>query len=294
LNDTSNEDPVIRREPQSQSHRPAQSSKPKAQSRAPKAEGWHGWDDYAQFYDWENAQTLGRQDVAFWQRLARQAQGPILELGSGTGRVTVPVGRVARVRLFGVDRSEPMLAHARRRLRQARGLSRATLVRGDIRALPFVEGARFHLVMAPYGILQSLVRESDLTETLRSVARVLAPGGVMGVDLVPDLPQWSEYQNRVRLNGFRRAGRSHVTLVESVKQDRRRGLTFFNQTFIERRGGERQRRDFSLTFRTLSVRQMRARLEKTGLQVEAVLGGYDGAPWDSRAEVWIILARKGG
>ncbi|MGH9147115.1 MAG: class I SAM-dependent methyltransferase [Vicinamibacterales bacterium] len=274
----------------------------RARSREPKAEGWHGWDDYAQFYDWENAQTLGRQDVAFWQRLARQAQGPILELGSGTGRVTVPVGRVARVRLFGVDRSEPMLAYARRRLRQARGLSRATLVRGDIRALPFGVGARFHLVMAPYGILQSLVRESDLTETLRSVARVLAPGGVMGVDLVPDLPQWSEYQNRVRLRGFRRrsksgggpAGGSHVTLVESVKQDRRRGLTFFNQTFIERRGGERQRRDFSLTFRTLSVRQMRARLEKAGLQVEAVLGGYDGAPWDSRAEVWLILARKGG
>ncbi len=266
------------------------------------AEGWHGWDDYAQFYDWENAQTLGRQDVAFWQRLARQAQGPILELGSGTGRVTVPVGRVARVPLFGVDRSEPMLAYARRRLRRARGLSRATLVRGDIRALPFVEGARFHLVMAPYGILQSLVRESDLTETLRSVARVLAPGGVMGVDLVPDLPQWSEYRNRVRLRGSRRsskngggpAGRSHVTLVESVKQDRRRGLTLFNQTFIERRGADRHRRDFSLTFRTLSVRQMRARLEKAGLQVEAVLGGYDGAPWDSRAEVWIILARKTG
>ena len=274
-------------------------SKPKAQSRH-QAEGWHGWDDYAQFYDWENAQTLGRRDVAFWQRLAQQARGPILELGSGTGRVTLPVGRIARVPLIGVDRSEPMLAYARRRLRHARGLSRATLVRGDIRALPFADRARFHLVMAPYGILQSLVRESDLTETLGSVVRVLAPGGVLGIDLVPDLPQWSEYRQRVRLRGSRRrpnsgggpVGGAHVTLVESVKQDRRRGLTIFNQTFIERRGAERQQRDFSLTFRTLSVRQMRARLEKAGLRVEAVLGGYDGAPWDSRAEVWLILARK--
>lgn len=278
---------------------PTQSPKPKPQSRH-QAEGWHGWDDYAQFYDWENAQTLGRRDVAFWQRLAQQARGPILELGSGTGRVTLPVGRIARVPLVGVDRSEPMLAYARRRLRQARGLSRATLVRGDIRALPFADRARFHLVMAPYGILQSLVRESDLTETLGSVVRVLAPGGVLGIDLVPDLPQWSEYRQRVRLRGSRRrpnsgdgpVGGAHVTLVESVKQDRRRGLTIFNQTFIERRGAERQQRDFSLTFRTLSVRQMRARLEKAGLRVEAVLGGYDGAPWDSRAEVWLILARK--
>ena len=181
-------------------------------------------------------------------------------------------------------------------LRQSRGLTRVNLVRGDTARCP-CRHIGFQLVMAPYGILQSLVRESDLKETLQSVVRVLAPGGLFGVDLVPDLPQWSEYRGRVRLRGFRRrrqghgepAGRTHVTLVESVRQDRRRGLTIFDQTFIERRDGKRQRRDFSLMFRTLSVRQMRTRLEKAGLGIEAVLGGYDGAPWDPRADVWLIL-----
>jgi hypothetical protein len=201
-----------------------------------------------------------------------------------------------------------MLAQALRRLRQARTRLPITLVRGDIRALPFGNRAGFQLVMAPYGILQSLVRESDLTDTLRSVARVLAPGGLLGVDLVPDLPQWLEYRDRVRLRGRRRPGGgyaetfggstagkapgAYVTLVESVRQDRRRGLTIFDQRFIERRGTLRQQQDFSLTFRTISVRQMRARLEKVGLGIEAVLGDYDGGPWDPRAEVWIILARK--
>ena len=33
------------------------------------AEGHEGWDDYAPFYDWENARTLGRRDVPFWLRL---------------------------------------------------------------------------------------------------------------------------------------------------------------------------------------------------------------------------------
>jgi ubiquinone/menaquinone biosynthesis C-methylase UbiE len=301
---------MTRPKPRAQSLKPKAHREPSAERRAPPSEGWHGWDDYAQFYDWENAQTIGRQDVAFWQRLARRARGPILELGSGTGRVTLPVGRIAKAPLIGIDRSDTMLAHARRRLRQARHVSRVTLVRGDIRALPFSEHAGFQLVMAPYGILQSLVRESDLTSTLRSVVRVLAPGGLVGVDLVPELPDWSEYRKRVRLRGYRplqdgygdlqrspksgggRDGRSHVTLVESVRQDRRRGLTIFDQTFIERRGQVRQRRDFSLTFRTLSVRQMCARLEKAGLRVEAVLGDYNGRPWDPRADVWLILARK--
>ena len=257
-------------------------------------EGWRGWDDYAPFYDLENTRTLGRRDVPFWQALARQAGGPILELGSGTGRVTLPVGRTTEMPLVGIDRSDAMLARARRRLRRARTLQHVTLVRGDIRALPFGSRAAFRLVIAPYGILQSLVRESDLTSALRSVVEVLAPGGLVAIDVVPDLPQWSEYRRRVRLRGLRRAGRAHLTLVESVRQDRRRGVTIFDQVFVERRGALRNRHQFSLVFRTLSVPQLRRRLERAGFRIEAVLGDYEGGPWDPRADAWLILARKRG
>src|SRR3954468_16659670 len=115
------------------------------------AEGWHGWDDYAPFYDWENAQTLARRDVGFWQRLAAAQDGGVLELGCGTGRLTIPIARTG-VRIVGIDRSEPMLARGRRRINRAP--TAAPLVRGDIRHLPFRSRARFALVMAPYGMLQ--------------------------------------------------------------------------------------------------------------------------------------------
>ena len=72
-------------------------------------EGHEGWDDYAPFYDWENARTLGRRDVPFWRNLALQAGGPVLELGCGTGRISLPLGK-AGVPLVGIDRSERMLA----------------------------------------------------------------------------------------------------------------------------------------------------------------------------------------
>ena len=49
---------------------------------------------------------------------------------------------------------------------------------------------------------------------------------------------------------------------------------------------------FGLTFRTLSVPQMRRRLEKAGFQVRAVLGDYQGGPWHPEADVWIILASR--
>ena len=178
----------------------------------PKREGWQGWDEYAPFYDWENAQTLGRRDVPFWRRIAAVAGGPVLELGCGTGRVSLPLAR-AGVELVGIDRSAPMLDRARRRILKSsnpRILKSLDLVRGDIRQLPF-EDATFPMVLAPYGILQSLIRPRDLTATLASVARVVAPGGTFGIDLVPDVPKWREYENRVQLRG--RAGGAHLTQI---------------------------------------------------------------------------------
>jgi SAM-dependent methyltransferase len=255
-----------------------------------KREGWHGWDDYAPFYDWENARTLGRRDVPFWKQLAVDAGGPVLELGCGTGRIALPLGR-AGARIVGIDRSEAMLARARRRVRRARLSNRVRLVRGDIRRLPFA--APFSLVIAPYGILQSLLRERDLTATLGAIHGALEAGGTFGLELVPDLPSWEEYRKRVSLKGWRAAkGGSHVTLVESVRQDRARRLTIFDQEFTERRGLRRRVHRFSLTFRTVTVPQMARRLERAGFTVTALLGDYRGRPWDPRADAWVILARK--
>jgi len=94
----------------------------------------------------------------------------------------------------------------------------------------------------------------------------------------------------VQLRG--RSGGAHLTLVESVRQDAKRRLTTFHQTFLERRGSRIQEHEFELTFRTLSVAEMSRQLERAGFRVDAVLGDYRGRPWDDRAEVWIILARR--
>ncbi len=250
--------------------------------------GWQGWDDYAPFYDWENAQTMGRRDVKFWQTMAARIGGPILELGCGTGRIALPVARDG-AHVVGVDRSAAMLKRARNRLVRSKLAGRLDLVRGDITALPFPP-ASFRLVMAPYGILQSLLDDAVVEAALQSVRRVLAPGGTFGVDLVADLPRWQEYERRPKLRGRRGQGGTSIALVESVRQDRARQLTIFDQEFTERRGTETRTHRFSLAFRTLSVPELTARLENAGFNVTAVLGDYEGRPWDPRADVWLVIA----
>lgn len=253
-------------------------------------EGWHGWDDYARFYDWENAQTMGRRDIRFWQQLAARIDGPMLELGCGTGRILVPLAR-SGARVVGIDRSASMLAWAHKRARRARLGAGVHLVRGDIGSLPF-PAASFRLVAAPYGILQSLLDDATLDATLASVHRVLGAGGTFGIDMVSDLVSWPEYRRRVKLQGTVDRGRAHLTLIETVRQDPERGITSFDQEFLERRGRDSQSHQFSLSFRTVSIEAMVERLERAGFRVSAVLGDYRSGPWDPRADVWLILARR--
>src|SRR2546421_364012 len=83
-----------------------------------------------------------------------------------------------------------------------------------------------------------------------------------------------------------------ATNPESRMPNRRRRLTTFAQRYLERRKGATMEHRFELTFRTLTVPQMTARLERAGFVVERILGDYRGQPWDARADVWIILATR--
>jgi hypothetical protein len=140
-------------------------------------------------------------------------------------------------------------------------------------------------------LLQSLVDDRDLDATLRDVQRVLKRGGLFGIDLVPDLQKWEEYERKVSLRG-RLTVRATVTLVETVRQDRRKGLTIFDEEFIERQGRTTRRHRFSLTFRTLAFSDVIARVEAAGFRVDSTAGDYRGGPWTADSDVWVIKARK--
>jgi ubiquinone/menaquinone biosynthesis C-methylase UbiE len=183
-----------------------------------------------------------------------------------------------------------MLTRAQQRVRRLPRTVRPRLALGNVCALPFKRES-FGLVMASYGMLQSLLSDGDVDAALAEAARVLRRGGLLGIDLVPDLPRWREYRRQVRLRGPA-AGGGRITLVETARQNRRKGLTIFDEEFVERRNGRTRRRRFSLTFRTVPLDAVEVRLEGAGFRVEATYGSYQGAPLHPDADVWLILARK--
>ena len=124
------------------------------------------YDAFAPHYDlwWP-----GTGDVPFYASLAREADGPIVELGVGTGRVAVGVARAAGRTVIGIDSSPAMLERARAR---EAGLD---LRLGDMRTFELEEPAA--LIICPARSLLHLPTWDDKLAVLRRVRDSLRPGG---------------------------------------------------------------------------------------------------------------------
>lgn len=142
--------------------------------------------DDAALYDYEYRRR--RADVSFYRELAqRRGADRILELGAGSGRVTVPLARDGR-QVVAVDRSEAMLDRLRGRLDRlpAPVATRITPAAGDLRS--FSVDGEFPLVIAAFNVLEHLYTRAEVDACLRRVASHLAPGGVFAFDVqLPDL-----------------------------------------------------------------------------------------------------------
>jgi SAM-dependent methyltransferase len=140
----------------------------------------------AALYDYEYRRR--RADVTFYRELARRrGAGRILELGAGTGRVTVPLARDGR-HVVALDQSAAMLARLAARVARLppAAAARITPVSGDLRT--FSVGGRFPLVIAAFNVLEHLYTRGEVTACLQRVAAHLEPGGAFAFDVqLPDL-----------------------------------------------------------------------------------------------------------
>lgn len=112
------------------------------------------------------------EDLALWHELAAEAAGPILDVGAGTGRVTLALARAGR-EVVALDLEPELLAA----LRERAGDLPVEIVAADAR--DFSLGRRFGLIIAPMQTVQLL--GGDHAGFLRCAAEHLAPGGIVAM-----------------------------------------------------------------------------------------------------------------
>src|SRR5215212_11382744 len=129
------------------------------------------YDAWADRYgDWSTSVTA---DVAFYVELARQANGPLVELAVGNGRVAIPVAQATGQRVIGIDSSPAMLTQARTRAAEA-GVE-LDLRESDMRDLALDEPAA--LIYCPFRALLHLPTWADRRRTFERVAASLGREG---------------------------------------------------------------------------------------------------------------------
>jgi SAM-dependent methyltransferase len=124
------------------------------------------------------AERAAPDDIPFWLRQAERHGGPVLELGCGTGRVTIPIAEKG-IRISGLDLSEPMLSHGREKARKL-GLD-IDWVHADCRDFDLKE--KFSLIIFPYNAFHHLLGMESAGACLCSVKKHLAENGRFIIDL---------------------------------------------------------------------------------------------------------------
>lgn len=153
-------------------------------------------------YDLEYADHT--EDVTYYQRLAVDAEGPILELGCGTGRLTLPMARMG-ARVDGIDLAPEMLEGLRLKVAslEPKDQARIRFYKADFRVLPDHLESAYDLIIWPFNALHHCRSEEDVEQTLLGALNRLAPGGRIALDVyLPDRELYSRdpkqtYEHRI-------------------------------------------------------------------------------------------------
>lgn len=227
------------------------------------------WDEvFADRYDeWSAHMT---EDVGFYVGLAREADGPIVELAVGDGRVAIPVALETGKPVIGIDASPAMLERGRERAVGAG--AELDLRLGDMRDLEFDEPAA--LIYCPFRSLLHLPTWADRRGVFERVAASLRPGGRFA---------WNafafDHHVAARLDGVRQ---------EEPVPNTNRYAVGENRVDIVLDDGATS----SLWWATKN--EWLGLVDVAGLEVEALYGGFAKEPFDDDSREYVFVTRRPG
>ena len=249
----------------------------------------------AELYDLEHDEIS--EDLVFYGHWAGRQQGATIDLGCGSGRLFGALLDAGTGRIVGVDGSPALLDRARERieaderLRDARDAGRIELETGDVRTIRRPD--RFGLAILA-GVLAHLDGPEDALRALDAARRLLAPDGVLIVDMLGpgalpphDLPLSVDWDRAVG-NG-RVVRRSQLTRHEAPE-----GMRVDYRTLTDRIEADGTITRVPASFRLWypSPGGLLALAEEAELVVEAAFGSHDLDPLEDESERCIIVLRR--
>jgi len=250
----------------------------------------------ADYYD-ESPIVKGRlQDVAFYRNAVRDFGDPILELGCGTGRITMALAEAGK-RITGLDLSGRMLERAvkKRAALRVEARERVHFVQGDMAR--FDLGEKFRLVIIPFRPFQHLLEVRQQMGCLECVRKHLASGGRLILDVFQtDAERMHDpiHMREVQLTEYETADGRHVRISERVaafhRAEQRNDVEMIFS--ISHRDGRKERLVFAWPLRYFFRFEVEHLLARCGFKVAALYGDFDRSPIRGNSPEMIFVAES--
>lgn len=224
-----------------------------------------------------------RDDFPFYRRLADDHGGPVLEIGAGSGRVTLELARCGH-EVVAVEPAVAMRERGDARLSAAGLDDRVTWVAADVRELAL--GTRFPLAIAPFHALMHLERLEDQDAALQAIRSHLRPTGAFATDV---------YVPRIGPDGAVRGERTRVGDLWTFQTHDPVGQIVVTEHRLDAMDAEGNvhRRAATLRQRYFQRFELERALRSAGFAEVRVHGGFDRGPVTAAATSWAFVARMG-
>jgi SAM-dependent methyltransferase len=251
-----------------------------------------------ELYDYVIPKSL-HGDAEWYRRKAMESGGPVLELGAGTGRITIPIAEDGSS-IYALDSDEGM----RKALQLKVDIlpedlrKRIVLVDGDMRS--FRLNQKFGLVIAPFRAFLHNLTPEDQKACLQSVYDHLRPGGRFAFNVFhPSLQYMSNHAGALagvwrwtgeyKLEDGSLLIRSEANYFDTVRQ-RVRSLHRYEQYGVD---GYLKRVFLNrLELAYLYPADIRRLLEEIGFSKIEIAGGFDGRPFENDTDELVIEAER--
>ena len=238
-------------------------------------------------------------DVDWYCRKAVESGGPVLELGAGTGRVTIPIAK-AGLHVTALEIDAGMLARLRQKVGGLPDEARRRIVvrQGDMRSFALDE--RFALVIIPFrAFLHNVTREDQLA-VLRCAHAHLRQGGELALNVFhPSLEFMAQhagaYEGVWRWRGTRKRPDggfvvySHASRYDTVHQ---RVESMLRTEEFGADGSLQHTNMMHLELAYLYASDIAALLAESGFEPPRISGAFSGRPLELDGDELVVEARK--
>jgi len=251
----------------------------------------------ADYYD-DSPVMRGRvQDVAFYRDAAREFGDPVLELGCGTGRITMALAEAGK-RITGLDLSERMLERAvkKRAALRVEARERVHLVQGNMAG--FDLGEKFRLVIIPFRPFQHLLEVHEQMNCLECARKHLAPEGRLILDVFQtDAERMHDpvHMRETLVTEYNTADGRQVKISERVAAfHRAEQINDVEMIFsVKHTNGREERLVFAWPLRYFFRYEVEHLLARCGFKVSAEYGDFDKTPIRDDSAEMVFIAEPG-